>query len=350
MVQDPELAIGILAYNEESRIRETLHGLFAQDVFSILSTEVIVVPNGCTDETAKVAGEELLRHKTVWSARGSARVEELTSAGKSNAWNQFIHTLSSPRAPVLVLMDADIVLVRANTISSMVTTLKNSARAVVCVDRPVKDIEIHRPRSLFQRLLAAATAEIDPNNLPLCGQLYCARSERLRQITLPIDIAGPEDGFIRALLLTDGFTRPEDGQRIVLDPNALHVFTSVATLRELYKHEVWLVTGSIVNMFLFERFAVECTAEQSAMSLMKIWQEQDPHWLRGYTQSQARKRGWRLLPRSWWTRRISRLRTLPLTLRIRKLPVALAATLMDMLIYVTAIRNVRAGRFGNWAR
>ena len=87
----------------------------------------------------------------------------------------------------------------------MVATLDSNSQAVVCVDRPVKDIATHTNRTFFQRLLMAATPEIDPDNAPLCGHLYCAVSEQLRLIELPTEIT-MEDGFIRALLLTRGFT------------------------------------------------------------------------------------------------------------------------------------------------
>src|SRR5664280_2002484 len=216
VVNDPQLSIGVLAHNEASRIGVTLRTLFAQDVFQRFSTEVVIVANGCSDETAVVARRSLAEHHAVWSARGSARVEELAVAGKANAWNQFVHQFSSPRASMLVLMDADITLLNINTISSMVTTLESSPQAVVCVDRPVKDIETNINRTFFQRLLVATTPEIDPDNVPLCGQLYCALSAQVRLIKLPIEVVC-EDGFLRALLLTQGFTAPENRRRIVLD-------------------------------------------------------------------------------------------------------------------------------------
>jgi glycosyltransferase involved in cell wall biosynthesis len=348
MVKDLQISIGILAHNEEPRITKTLETLFVQDVFKKYSCEIVIVANGCTDGTAAAARRSTQDHQAVWSTLGSARVEELAVAGKSNAWNHFVHEFSSPQASVLVLMDADIELVKPNTISSMIATLKSNSQAVVCVDRPVKDIEISRDRTFFQQLLVAATPEIDRHDVPLCGQLYCAVSERLREIELPNDIAGPEDGFIRALLITDGFTRPEDRQRIVLDPAATHVFASVATPLELYKHEAWLVTGSIVNVLLFERFWAECTTNRSAMALMRIWEEENPQWLRAYVQERVKRRGWRLLPRQWWTRRFARLRGLSIGHRVRRVPVAVLATAVDVLIFIAAIRNVRRGQFGNW--
>jgi len=349
IVSDPKLSIGILAYNEEANIGKTLQTLFMQDVFQKFATEVVVVPNGCTDETAAIARKSLRDHQAVWSARGSARVEEIVIAGKVNAWNHFVHKFSSHQASVLVLMDADITLLSPNTISSMVSTLECCSDAVICVDRPVKDIAINANRTFFQNLLVAATPEIDPENVPLCGQLYCTLAEEIRRIKLPVEIPG-EDGFLRALLLTQGFTRPENLRRIVLDSNVAHTFASVATLRELFKHEKWIVAGSIVIMLLFERFSKEASPNRSAMTLMKDWEEQNPEWLPCYIASQVQERGWRLLPRSWWVRRWSHLRKLPLARGLLRFPVAAIAAAMDMLIFIAAIRAVRHGRvFRYWS-
>src|SRR5262249_11898295 len=143
----------LLAHNEAPRIGKTLQSLFAQDVFQGFATEIVIVANGCTDETARVARRSLADHHAAWSARRTARVEELAVAGKANAWNHFVHELSSPRASVLVLMDADITFLSTNTISSMVSTLENCPQAVVCVDQPVKNIQLKPNRTFFERLL-----------------------------------------------------------------------------------------------------------------------------------------------------------------------------------------------------
>src|SRR5689334_4500360 len=100
----PMISIGVLAHNEAPRISETLTTLFAQDVFERIDVEIVVVANGCTDSTATVARESIGTHKAVWSHRGAARVEEITVAGKANAWNEFVHRYSSASASILVLM------------------------------------------------------------------------------------------------------------------------------------------------------------------------------------------------------------------------------------------------------
>jgi glycosyltransferase involved in cell wall biosynthesis len=347
---DPKLSIGIMAHNEERHIGETLRSIFEQDVFQRFSTELVIVANGCTDKTAAVARQLLDDYQAVWSARGFARVEEIVLAGKSNAWNQFVHRISSSQASVLALIDADIKILHSNTISSMVEMLESNPESVVCVDRPIKDIEIKVNRTFLERLLVAAAPKISTAHVPLCGQLYCALSSQLRLIRLPPEITC-EDGFLRALLLTQGFTRPEDPGRIVMNSNVAHIFASVSTLRELFNHEKWVVAGNIVNALLFERFWAEANTNLSAMTLMDEWHRQDSQWLPNYIQAQVRARGWRLLPRENWTRRWSRLIGMPIRSMLLQLPVVLIATTIDVTVFVAAIRDVRDGRaFRYWGR
>jgi glycosyltransferase involved in cell wall biosynthesis len=348
--ESPEISIGILAHNEQPRIRATLQRLFAQDVFTKCSTEVVVVANGCTDRTGSLAKEIILESQPQWSVRGSATVVEISTAGKSNAWNKFVHEFSSPNATVLFLMDADIELTDRETLHSMLTTLNRHREAVVCVDQPIKDIALKAKRTLVQHLLLAATPKIDPNDPALCGQLYCGCSDELRLIKLPVEIT-VEDGFLRALLLTYGFSRPEDKRRIVLDLRASHVFTSVATFRELFKHEVRIVAGSIVNMLLFERFSRECKPDRNAMGLMQDWENENPSWLKELIMREVKERGWRLLPRSWWTRRWSRLERMSVPQKLARTPGVALAWALDTAVFVTAIRYVRDGSaFAYWGR
>jgi len=350
VVNGPSISIGVLAHNEKLNIEKTLKSLFMQDVFERFSTEVIVVANGCTDGTATLAKQSLLNNQALWSKLGSAQVVELTMAGKTNAWNEFVHKLSARSAPILVLMDSDITLLNKNTISSLVTSLADNSEAAVCVDRPVKNIEIGTKRTLFQRLLVGATPAIDEHNAPLCGQLYSIRSAEARQITLPRELP-VEDGFLRALLLTHGFTRPNNARRIILDSSVAHRFESVGTLRELFKHERWIVSSSIISMLLYERFWRECAPDRSAMELIARWQKESADWLPRYIQTEVQKRGWRLLPSYWWTRRWSHLRPLSWSKKLKRLPIAAMATAMDMFVFITAIRDVRKGRaFRYWGR
>ena len=55
---------------------------------------------------------------------GTARVVELAKPGKANTWNQFVHKLSSTKASILFMMDADITFLSSNTISRCLSVYK----------------------------------------------------------------------------------------------------------------------------------------------------------------------------------------------------------------------------------
>jgi glycosyltransferase involved in cell wall biosynthesis len=345
-----KISIGLLAHNEGPRIGETLRSLLNQDVFRQFSTEVVVVANGCSDDTANIARRLLEENRTVWEQQRSSRVEEMAQPGKANAWNCFVHHYSASDATLLILMDADISFAQNDTLSSMVRTLRTHPDAVVCVDTPVKDIEVKGDATLFERMLVTSSPKIDPHDVPLCGQLYCAVASSLREIKIPVEITC-EDGFLRALLLTHGFTKPENRQRIVWARDAAHFFSSVGSVRELYNHEKWLVAGCIVDMLLFELFSTKCGAHLSAMQLMERYQQCDPNWMKNFVRSEVARRRWKLLPRPWWIRRWLTINKLPWTSRFRRTPVAILASLADWFIFLAAIHDVHRGHaFRYWGR
>ena len=341
----------MLAHNEAARIEKTLVSLFRQDVFETFYSELVIVANGCTDATAAVARGILIKSQQVWAPRGLARVEEISPAGKTNAWNEFVNKFGSSQASVFVFVDADIEMLDRNAITSMINTLMCNKEAVICVDRAIKDIELKTAPSIFERLIVAATPKDNTTSSGLCGQLYCILSSEARAIIFPTEIT-VDDGFLHALLLTRGFTAPEDPKRIVVASNVAHSFKSVASFREVFSHEKWLISGNIVNFLLFERFWAEATPVRSAMTLMSGWAEQDPRWLVHYVESQVRSRGaWRILPLKYWTRRFSRLKGLSVRRVVQQFPIAALAAIMDAFIFAAAIRDVRRGRaFGYWAR
>ena len=100
------ISIGILTWNEEDVIETTLASLFQQSAFQGTAGdlpetewEIIVVPNGCSDDTSAIARRELAN--MVGQADGQKiafAVQELEEPGKSNAWNHYIHEFSSRRA------------------------------------------------------------------------------------------------------------------------------------------------------------------------------------------------------------------------------------------------------------
>jgi|GEM_PF-4817134 len=101
-----KLSIGILAHNESDSIAVLLNSLSQQSLFTCInsnhSIEVIIVPNGCTDDTAAIAHKTLEElNSNVNIAPLTGKVCEVEEAGKSNAWNLFIHQFSALWATLL---------------------------------------------------------------------------------------------------------------------------------------------------------------------------------------------------------------------------------------------------------
>src|SRR5476649_1933574 len=96
------LSIGIMAWNEEASIVPMLASLFEQTIFAHLAArnercEVVCLANGCTDRTVAVADEIFARMQREHPARCalSARVADIATPGRNNAWNRFVHEFSA---------------------------------------------------------------------------------------------------------------------------------------------------------------------------------------------------------------------------------------------------------------
>src|ERR1700719_1670737 len=125
------ISIGILAWNEEAVIGGTLRSLFAQSALQAPAADllghawqIVVVPNGCSDQTAEVS-RRVIKEQVAQTGRSdiSWEVRELTEAGKSNAWNNFVHVFSDRSATLIVMLDADIEFGERETLANTVKAL-----------------------------------------------------------------------------------------------------------------------------------------------------------------------------------------------------------------------------------
>jgi glycosyltransferase involved in cell wall biosynthesis len=352
------ISIGILAWNEADVIEATLASLFEQTALrgpvgdvAGATWEIVVVPNGCSDDTAAVAGRTLAnlvaaggRSDISWAVR------EVAEAGKSNAWNRYVHDFSAPAAEMIVMIDADIEFGEAETITNSVIALLADPHAVVTVDQPLKDA-VRKPRmTLLERLSIAATRVTAGGAPAIAGSFYCARASVLRQVWMPRGLP-IEDGFLRAMIVTDCFRQPADDRRIIRAPHASHYFETLTSLHAIFRHEVRLVVGNALNCYLTWDLLLFATDPEGpgAGILIRNRMARDPRWYPRLIDNAIRNHGWWVLPRGMLFRRFTGARRNRGIGRLKWLALATAGFLLDLPVFLAANRKLKSGKaIGYW--
>ncbi len=342
------VSIGILAYNEADQIGKALQSLFEQSLFkratSAESLEIVVVPNGCTDDTAAVAHSTL--EKLLAQAphpRICSRICEIEQPGKCNAWNHYVAQFSDPSADYLFLMDADIHFLQPDTLERMLATLAAAPEAWVAVDTPVKDAAIQEkknPIEWFSSWLSKSSQNSGPPGL--CGQLYCARADKLRRIRLPVAMQG-EDGFLATMIRTACFTTPDAIARIVRAPEACHVFEAYTDFSRMVRHERWIVLCNTIDWYLCRYLAENCTPQLDAGALIDRRNQENPLWLHDIIRTGVGQEGWWVIPHWAVFRRLRSLQHKPLLKAILISPIAIAAFLADAIVCLFANQELKSG-------
>ncbi len=354
------LSIGIMAWNEEHSIRITLDSLFRQSVFQRLCArgqvcEVVVVANGCTDRTVPVVREYLdaMSAHHEWSEGFSARVVDVPEPGKCNAWNRFVHEFSSLEARFLCLMDADIVFHHRDTIFNLMAALERKPRAIAASGRQCKDILFKERKTLRDRL-SLATSTMSANNQPgmICGQLYCLRADVARNIFLPRGLGAVEDGFIKAAVCTDLFRRASDPSRVVLAPDAAHIFEAYVSPGEVLNNQKRQMIGQTTVHVLVEQLKRLTFEERSHLAdTLRRMEERDPEWLRKAVARHLAEHPhfWQLFPgalthrlRRWWKSRGLR--------KVTHVPATLAGLVVSAIACYRAHRVLRTGVTQFWPK
>lgn len=334
------ISMGILACNEVDHITKMLDSLVQQTLFTqpdpTVNIEIHVIPNGCTDQTANVATtilKDLIQPDIHPNIRWS--VCELQEAGKANAWNHFVHECSNPQADYLFLMDADIVLLDPKTLESMTHLLETQKNVQVAVDKPVKDITFKAHKNLLEKL-SLAVSTISGNKTAagkpswICGQLYCARSEALRRIYLPLHVQ-MEDSFIYKMIVTDGLKTPNNPNRVIKAPSASHTFEAYTNIISLLRHQKWLIWGETVNELIYDDLLANSAPEEDISLIIKARNEQNPDWIYQaiQTATQTHKNSW-LIPKYILIRRFVGLLHKPALKAMIFLPLSVVTFLIDM--------------------
>lgn len=339
------ISIGIMAYNEEPRIRATLASLRDQDLLQLPATrgvalEIVVVANGCRDRTPDVAAAAMAEFFTTLPGV-TARTEVLEQAGKSNAWNEYVHRLADPAADFLILMDGDITLVGNATLRLLVEALEAAPEAHVSVDVILKDLAFKAQKSALERLSVAASDLSRSGPPKIAGSLYCGRGAVLRGIWMPVGLL-VEDGFLKAMIATDNFRKPENAGRVVRAEGAAHVFEAVTSPRLLFKHEVRLLVGSALNFILFDFLRDRVAAEGGdAGAMVRDLNAQSPDWFPKQIDAALNARGFWLAPSGFILLPLRQLGQLPLSGAFVRLPAALLRVVFNLAAALSANRQLQ---------
>jgi len=330
-----------MAYNEERNIAGMLASLSRQTVLDAPghSITVHVLPNGCRDATAACAREALdalvRDHPAV-----SVEVNEIVEAGKANAWNRFVHDFSAREADALLFLDGDIVFGEAECIERVVRALEEHPEAVVAVDLPLKDIATKSSLSVRERMSLSASRVQTAGPPKIAGSLYLARAAAVRAFWLPLGLI-VEDGFVKAMLLTNCFREPENPAGIVRAQNATHFFEAVTGFRAWFKHERRLVNGTAINILLFDLLHGLVQQGTDAGEYVRDRNRADRAWVSELARSY---RGSLPGGREFLTQPLAQLARLPKGAALQTFPISLLRVILNVGVCLVCQSDVRAGR------
>ena len=342
------ISLGVLAYNSVDTIAPTIRCLAEQSLVSenlddSIQVEILILANGCTDATAQFSEKTL--QSICFPDFVTWRVCEIERKGKCNAWNEYVHQHSDPESDILIFMDSDIVFLGTNTLKNMVTALKNDPKAIIAVDEPVKDVAL-KDNPTWAEWLSLQVSDVrrKTNTPTVCGQLYAGKTQAMREIWMPTSLP-VEDGFLKAMVLTNGFREQDDFARIIKAKDAAHRFEAHMGTKNLLPHEVWLVASSTVNTFVYEYLWKSCENGQSAGELIRDLNESDPDWVGKMVSQQIKGKFW-VVPSSFVFRRFHQMGRISFFRAIPKIPIVLAAFFADLVICFRVNRMLKRNKGG----
>src|SRR4051812_38078981 len=300
------LSIGIMAWNEETSIVPMLASLFEQGIFAELAArrercEVICLANGCTDRTVAVTQEIFARMTREHAARSGMelRVEDISTPGRNNAWNRFVHEFSARETRFICLMDADIIFNQPDTLKLVVRTMKRDPRLGGASDWPVKNIT-GKSRPSWRERVSLATSDLT-GTIPgrLNGMLYCLRAEIARNLYLPRDVLANDDGFFKAAICTDFFRAPLDSTKVVSVREATHLYEPYVLLRDVLNNQKRQMIGQATVYVIIEYLQTLPEAERAQLSAtLQRLEARDPDWLKKRIAAHIDRTDyfWRLFP------------------------------------------------------
>ncbi|MBC7835860.1 MAG: glycosyltransferase family 2 protein [Phycisphaerales bacterium] len=341
-----KLTIGILAYNEELSIGRTIHSITSQTLFQsppvwLRSIELVCVPNGCKDDTVAVAQRAMNEMATrAWPIHVTFRVVEIKKGGKTNAWNECVHSIADQNADYLIMSDGDIRVEHPNTMVSMLATLHGAPSAFLSTPRAIKHIAFKERKSLRDRISLRLGELNRARPYGFAGCFYCARGPVLRRIWFPDGMIG-EDAFLNGLILTDLCRSSEQYERVVHAPDASVVFEAYTSAPKVFRVLRRQAVTRGMNAMLWSFLWANVTAERDAGEIIRVRSRENPGWFRDLIRDEVQRRGRWVMPKGVVWRRVRYLRYLSGKRRLLAVPSTIVGVIVDVFVNVAANRRLR---------
>lgn len=212
----PTYSITMFAYNEEHNIARAVKSIFDNSDDQL--ARVVVIANGCTDNTAGVL--KALSNKPAYD---KLEVIELALGDKCNAWNHYVHDLAGQN-DVHFLVDADVSFTK-NAFPRMAVKLMADERANAVAGLPFSG----RNQSQYEDLVV--------NGWCLFGNCYGVKHRflellRERHFRLPIGLGWIDSEITKAIHNDVGLVKDPAKGRIICDPECGYEFESLSLLKK----------------------------------------------------------------------------------------------------------------------
>jgi glycosyltransferase involved in cell wall biosynthesis len=346
-IKNINLSIAIFAHNEENNVSNIINDVICQDIFqnSAFAIEVHILANGCSDKTVEFAKEAIA--KIDETIKEKFFIHDLMASGKSRTWNDFVHRISNSSSDFLIFVDGDIVIHQNFSFSTLAANLTENANLQIVSSRPVKNLTLADHLSVKQKIMVAGTGTLNNWKKSVAGSLYAVRAGVARKIWMPIGLP-VEDGFLRAIVLTDCLTEDEDLSRIDGSEILWHEYASVETFVELVHHQTRIIIGSAINAVIFSVIRREASKPEAAYTFLQTV-AQDEDWLSKIESAELPRFPYGYVPFSFLVKRIQFLLISNKAFRVSNVFKALFGFLFDLLVYIIAtLRMARSGGAGFW--
>jgi len=328
------LALVIFAKDEERNIRGILESVAAQTLCARhdINLSVEVVANGCTDRTAEIARE--------WSASSThvlgkrAQIHDWPTPGKSRSWNRVVHDVFPDNLDYVIAMDADIEFVSDTVLSEMFELMRGAITSKVLSGSPIKDI-VRKSRPNLVDRFSTKISDIACYADAICGQLYLAKAQCLKEIWLPDETPG-EDGFLNAMVRTRGFSQSPRPDAVMQMSSATHYYES-HSVAAFFAHEKRMIVGTMINRWIFE-YLMSLRLTEPAGKLIDSLNRERPDWVDKIIEKQSSSI-W-LIPGDLLFRRLAPRNGATLSYLLH-LPALMFATVLTVLPALTANRALK---------